>query len=212
MTEKTTPLAYNMAIPQLLKGKYSLGIAIFPMLSSFSFFLLPILIVWLTVDKDNFIHLMQSWDIEPFYFLIVFIIYIKLAILGGYIFGWKINVVIARQIYGWSEEKIESVFLYSKVPEHWYKEGAREQFDRLKQQAKKNWQKTKSKGILRFILPPVTMQGGYGVFIIWLLFYVKNDVNWLKIMAWSLLWTLVFALIYLWIWHHNSKTEEDDRG
>ncbi|MFT4927028.1 MAG: hypothetical protein ACI8WB_003128 [Phenylobacterium sp.] len=40
---------------------------------------------------------------------------------SGYLFGWFINVFVARFFYKWPNEKARRVFLFSDIPNSWLK-------------------------------------------------------------------------------------------
>ncbi|MCE2029372.1 hypothetical protein [Sessilibacter corallicola] len=160
-------IAFNVQINTLLKAKYSIFLAIFPI----GFMFLSFFPTWLVAE-----YLGESFGIQEgvpvkdaehgWLWLSLLLSAMVVLMLLGYVFGWLLNALLALIIFGWSFEKVFAVFLSSDVPSHWLKDGAAENHREAKQDKLKQWSKVREQGKFKYILKIGVMGWGSTMFIV----------------------------------------------
>lgn len=144
-------LALNTVLPQSMRMKYQLAIGVLPIGLMFAAFVpLWLLSSWLEayygIPTNSPIRSHPNGGI----WIAVFLSTMVALMILGYAIGWLVNAAVSRYVLGWSSEQVRAVYLHSKVPPHWLKEGSAAPSDADAQSIAK-WEAQRKIGALRFI-------------------------------------------------------------
>ncbi len=117
-------LALNTVLPQSMRVKYQIAIAILPIGLMFA----SLLLLWpLGSWLESHFGIPPNSPIKNHpnagAWIAIFLSSIVALMLLGYAIGWALNAAIARYVLRWSMGKVRAVYLQSNVPTHWLKEG-----------------------------------------------------------------------------------------
>jgi len=198
-------LGINSNFSALLKRKYSYSLGVFP----FSLMLSCIGVLYLAIGKyRQYYGYSQEVSLKELpIFEYAFVILVVMLVLS-YIVGWLFNAIIARMVFGWSNEKLIGVFLHSNVPNEWYKNNS-ETFEKAQLTNLRNWKVVRNKGKFYFILK-FSIVGFFIMSMISLFLGFDNrngeEINWLYSITVSVLVACVSALVAGFIWT-STETE-----
>jgi hypothetical protein len=146
-----TLLALNTVLPQSMRLKYQLIIGVLPIGLMFSAFL-PLWQLGTLLESYFGIPVNSPIKEHPNggAWIAIFLSAMVALMILGYAVGWAVNAAVSRYLLGWSKEKVRAVYLQSKVPTHWLKEGASESPNADKETIAK-WEAQRKVGALRFI-------------------------------------------------------------
>jgi hypothetical protein len=147
-----TLLALNMVLPQSMRAKYQLALAVLPvglMFASFAplWLFAPWLEAALGIPPNSPIRPHPNGGIWFGVFLVTMVVLMVL----GYTIGWVANALISRYVLHWSPEKVRAVYMESDVPPHWLKGDAKSSSTAAAESIAK-WEKLREVGIVRFIV------------------------------------------------------------
>ena len=144
-------LALNTVLPQSMRVKYQLAIGVLPIGLMFAAFV-PLWHLGAWLESHLGIPLNSLIKVHPNggAWIAVFLIAMVTLMILGYAIGWVMNAAVSRYVLGWSTSKVRAVYLQSKVPTHWLKEGASASQNADKQSIAK-WEAHRKGGALRFI-------------------------------------------------------------
>lgn len=115
-------LAFNALYLQSIKGKYQILFGALPVFSIFSV-VLTFMYLISYLEKIHGIPLFNLTYKNPdgwlwISVLVVFIVFLSLI---GYSIGWILNALLIKSVLNWPNQKINSVFLHSGLPDTWIK-------------------------------------------------------------------------------------------
>lgn len=144
-------LALNTVLPQTMRVKYQLAIGVLPIGLMFASFLpLWLFASWLEarfgIPANSPIRAHPDGGV----WMAIFLLAMVALMVVGYAIGWVMNAMVARYIFGWSTEKVRAVYLHSKVPPHWLKEGVVTSSG-ADAQTISRWETQRKVGAIRFI-------------------------------------------------------------
>jgi hypothetical protein len=144
-------LALNNVLPQSMRVKYQIAIAVLPIGLMFaSFLLLRPLGSWLWSHFGMPPNSPIKNHPNAGAWIAIFLCSMVALMLLGYAIGWFLNAAIAKYVLGWSTEKVNAVYLQSNVPSHWLKDGLSTSEGAYAQSVAK-WETQRKVGALRFI-------------------------------------------------------------
>lgn len=144
-------LALNTVLPQSMRVKYQLAIAVLPLGLMFAAFL-PLwqLGIWLESHLGIPVNSPIKEHPNGGAWIAVFLFAMVALMILGYAVGWVINAAVSKYVFSWSTEKVRAVYLQSEVPAHWLKDGTSAS-QNADHQSIANWEAQRKVGALRFI-------------------------------------------------------------
>ena len=201
-------IAFNLHIGNLLKARYSIFLAIFPIGLMF----LSFAPTWLLAEYLSvFFGIQEGTPIKDaengWLWLSVFLSAMVVLMLLGYIIGWLINALLALVVFRWSREKIYAVYLNSDVPGSWLKDSVVATSTAHKQDKLKQWRKTRKQGKLKYILKTGVIGWGSLMYIIMAVLpaFRSSEPLGFTLIWQAALWATAGALFGALTWYFSEK-------
>jgi MFS family permease len=201
-------IAFNLHIGNLLKARYSIFLAIFPIGLMF----LSFAPTWLLAEYlSGFFGIQEGAPIKDaengWLWLSEFLSAMVVLMLLGYITGWLINALLALVIFRWSREKIYAVYLNSDVPDSWLKDSVVATPTAHKQDKLEQWRKTRKQGKLKYILKIGVIGWGSLMYIIMAVLpaFRSSEPLGFTLIWQAALWATAGALFGALTWYFSEK-------
>jgi hypothetical protein len=126
----------------------------------------------------------------------------------GAALGWLANAVIARFVFRWPADKVRDAFLYSRVPDTWYREPAQVQTNAVTSKRMDAWATTRQKGKWHFVVARGVLGWGLPMFfgmsmIPVLIHQVQPSFDY--VVSRLLIWAAAGALFGFAIWFFSER-------
>ncbi|WP_412973193.1 hypothetical protein [Glaciecola sp. MF2-115] len=201
-------IAFNLHIGNLLKARYSIFLAIFPIGLMF----LSFVPIWLLAEYLSvFFGIQEGTPIKDaengWLWLSVFLSAMVVLMILGYITGWLINALLALVIFRWSREKIYAVYLNSDVPSSWLKDSVVATPTAHKKDKLEQWRKTRKQGKLKYILKTGVIGWGSFMYIIMAVLpaFRGSEALGFTLIWQAALWATAGALFGALTWYFSEK-------
>jgi hypothetical protein len=205
------PLAFNFEIPQRLRTKQNIALAVLPLGLMFaSFAPLWFFATWLGTALGIPPGVPVKDQPNGYLWFVIFLIMMLLFMFGGYLLGWGLNALAMRVFFKWPQEKIRRVFLYSEAPPSWLKDSNPSPNGFKSPPASKSaWAITRQKGKLHFVLYRGVLAWGTPMYVIMAgipAMIGKVELTPSYFFWQACLWGIGGALFGLMIWHFSEKS------
>jgi hypothetical protein len=204
------PLAVNTVLPQSLRLKPQLILAILPLGLAFASFLpLTYFAAWL----ERFLGISPSSAVKShpngILWITVFVFVMVALMAGGYIVGWLVNALLSRYALGWSWSTVRAVYMRSQVPSEWLKVDARPRPSGppLGFASMQKWEAQRAAGPIKFILTRGVLAWGSPMF---LAMYVAptltrgSGFRFAAVILQLMIWTCAGAFLGTGLWFYSE--------
>ena len=162
-----TFLASNILVPPLMRPRFQFALSVLPVammlvaaVPSYFFALWLEKLPGIPAATRLLDHPQGRW------WLAALLGALALQVVAGYALGWLLNALLARWLWGWSAEKVRTVFVRSELPPHWLTPAAAALAgDRVALVAVARWERERKVGVLRFVLRRGVVGWGLPMFI-----------------------------------------------
>jgi hypothetical protein len=201
-----TPLPFNMLIPQSMRPKLQIGLAILPIGLMFASFLPLFMLIPLLESASGIPHgAPVKSQVNGWLWVAVIIFTMVAGMVLGYLIGWIFNALISRYVFGWTASKIVAVYWRSELPNHWFIDKFHGQdTPRVSSNTLSKWETHRSAGPMRFILLRGVLTWGMPMFFV---MYIapawsrKRDIVFIDLIFNLALWAASGAVFGAAIWY-----------
>jgi len=161
------PLAFNTLLPQSMRPKCQIALAILPIGLMFASFLpLFLLVPWF----ESAMGLPPGAPVRShpngWLWVTAFLAAFVFGMIVAYLLGWVLNALISRYVLGWPTSTVVAVYWRSEVPSHWLKDEKTAQTLRGSSSTSlAKWEAHHSAGPLKFILTRGVLAWGAPMFV-----------------------------------------------
>ncbi|MGX0134948.1 hypothetical protein ACUXG4_003190 [Cupriavidus metallidurans] len=203
------PLATNFIIWQFLRPRISCALSVLPLGLMFSAFV-PLFMLLEPLGRAMGIPHGAPVKGQPngWLWLTLFLATMVTLMLAGAALGWLANALIARVVFRWPANKVHDAFLYSQVPDTWYREAAEAGANAVASKRVNAWATTRQQGKWHFVATRGVLGWGspmfFGMSVVPVLVHrVQPSLGYF--ISQLLIWAIAGALFGFAIWHFSER-------